>query len=58
MIYFQTKPDKVFEAILQEALISESVEIKILVVKFANCTGSYYTGVYAHQRIQLGGIII
>ena len=30
MIYFQTKPDGVFEAILQEALISESVEVKIL----------------------------
>lgn len=30
MIYFQTKPDSVFEAIVQEALISESVEIKLL----------------------------
>ncbi len=30
MIYFQTKPDNVFDTIVQEALISESVEIKIL----------------------------
>jgi len=30
MIYFQTKPDGVFEAILQEALVSESVEVKLL----------------------------
>ena len=30
MIYFQTKPDPVFNAILQEALISEAVEIKLL----------------------------
>lgn len=30
MIYFQTKPDAVFEAILQEALLSEMTEVKML----------------------------
>ena len=30
MIYFQTKPDNVFDTIVQEALISESAEVKIL----------------------------
>ena len=30
MIYFQTKPDAVFEAILQEALFSEMTEVKML----------------------------
>jgi len=30
MIYFQTKPDSVFNTIVQEALISESIEIKLL----------------------------
>ena len=30
MIYFQTKPDAAFEAILQEALLSEMTEVKML----------------------------
>ena len=30
MIYFQTKPDAAFESILQEALLSEMTEVKIL----------------------------
>ena len=30
MIYFRTKPDAVFEAILQEALLSEMTEVKML----------------------------
>ncbi len=30
MIYFRTKPDAVFEAILQEALLSEMAEVKML----------------------------
>ncbi len=30
VIYFQTKPDAVFEAILEEALLSEMTEVKIL----------------------------
>lgn len=30
MIYFQTKPDAVFEAILEEALMSEMTEVKLL----------------------------
>ena len=30
VIYFQTKPDAVFEAILQEALLSEMTEVKLL----------------------------
>lgn len=30
MIYFQTKPDAAFEAILQEALLSEMTEVKLL----------------------------
>ena len=30
MIYFQTKPDAVFEAILKEAFASEASEIQLL----------------------------
>ena len=30
MIYFQTKPDAAFESILQEALLSEMTEVKML----------------------------
>ncbi|MDT7044226.1 hypothetical protein [Candidatus Nitronereus thalassa] len=30
MIYFQTKPDVVFEAILQEALVSEMTEVRMV----------------------------
>ncbi len=30
MIYFQTKPDAVFETILQEALLSEIIEVRML----------------------------